>query len=88
LKQGTAIDWDKDFSYFINFLVILDNATFHKSEKIKELAQCELQYLSRYSPDFNEIEHYWFSIKNRVRKYKETIEDFREGVDRTVCLAS
>lgn len=41
--------------------VILDNVSFHKSEKIRELienAGCELQYLPSYSPDFNEIEHY------------------------------
>lgn len=72
-------------------MIILDNATFHKSERIKELvkaAQCELQYLPPYSPDLNEIEHYWFPIKNRVRKSQGTIEDFRERVDRSVCLAS
>lgn len=71
--------------------IILDNATFHKSEKIRELiesAQCELQYLPPYSPDLNEIEHYWFPIKNRVRKSQGTIEDFRDRVDTSVRLAS
>jgi len=37
--------------------VILDNATFHKSEKIRALiesARCELQYLPPLSPDLNE----------------------------------
>ena len=72
-------------------IVILDNATFHKSEKIREViesAECQLQYLPPYSPDLNEIEHYWFPIKNRVRKSQGTIEDFRERVDTSVCLAS
>ena len=71
--------------------VILDNATFHKSEKIRELiesAKCELEYLPPYSPDLNEIEHYWFGIKNRVRKSLGAIEDFRERVDTSVRLAS
>ncbi len=71
--------------------VILDRATFHKSEKIRELitsAKCELEYLPPYSPDLNEIEHYWFPIKNRVRKSQGTIEDFREQVDTSVRLAS
>ncbi len=71
--------------------VILDNATFHKSEKIRELitsAKCELEYLPPLSPDLNEIEHYWFPIKNRVRKSLGTIEDFRERVDTSVRLAS
>lgn len=41
--------------------VILDNATFHKSQKIRELIEsvgCELEYLPPYSPDLNDIEHY------------------------------
>lgn len=52
--------------------VILDNASFHKSENIIELienAGCELQYLLPYSPDFNEIEYYWFPIKKRPNPY-------------------
>jgi len=71
--------------------VILDNATFHKSEKIRELiasVKCKLEYLPPYSPDLNEIEHYWFPIKNRVRKSLGTIENFRERVDTAVALAS
>ncbi|MEO8893846.1 MAG: IS630 family transposase, partial [Coleofasciculaceae cyanobacterium] len=71
--------------------LILDNATFHKSEKIRELiraAGCERPYLPVYSPDLNEIEHYWFPIKNRVRKSVGTIEDFRERVDTAVRLSS
>lgn len=71
--------------------VILDNATFHKSENISQLiteAGCQIRYLPPYSPDLNEIEHYWFPIKNRVRKTEGTIEDFRDRVDRAVGIAS
>ena len=70
--------------------MLLDNANDHKSEKIQELiesAKCQLEYLPPYSPDLNEIEHYWFPIKNRVRKSQGTIEDFRERVDISVRLA-
>lgn len=72
-------------------IVILDNATFHKSETISQLitaAGCQIQYLPPYSPDLNEIEHYWFPIKNRVRKTEGTIEDFRDRVDQAVGLTS
>ena len=51
--------------------VIMDNASFHKSPKIKQLiesAGCKLIYLPPYSPDFNPIEHYWHKIKNSIRK--------------------
>jgi transposase len=71
--------------------IILDNATFHKSEKIQKLiekAQCLLKYLPPYSPDLNEIEHQWFPIKNRVRKMADSSEPFREKVDRAVAASS
>jgi len=72
-------------------IIVLDNATFHKSDKITQLvtlAGCQLYYLPPYSPDLNEIEHYWFPIKNRVRKTEGTIEDFRDRVDQAVRLVS
>ena len=71
--------------------VVLDNATFHKSERIRELiesADCELKYLPPYSPDLNEIEHYWFPIKNRVRKMAGSDVTFRERVDKAVAASS
>lgn len=64
---------------------------FIKGEKIRELIElsgCELQYLPLYSPDLNDIEHYCFPIKNRVRKSIGSIEDFRERVDTAVRLSS
>lgn len=64
--------------------VILDNATFHKSKKIDDLAKgvgAEVLYLPPYSPDFNEIEHQWFAIKNRARKNIPLFESFRRAVD-------
>lgn len=72
-------------------ILILDNATFHKGDRIRELVEsagCELQYLPPYSPDLNKIEHYWFPIKNTVRKSNGSIDDFRERVDRAVKLTS
>lgn len=64
--------------------VILDNATFHKSDKIIELAKgvgAEILSLLPYSPDFNKIEHHWFAIKNRARKNIPLFESFRRAVD-------
>lgn len=52
-------------------VVIMDNASFHKAQKIKELiehAGAKLIYLPPYSPDLNPIEHYWHKIKTAIRK--------------------
>ena len=41
-------------------VVIIDNASFHKSKKTKELIEsvtCSIIFLPPYSPDFNPIEN-------------------------------
>ena len=56
----------------VGMVVVIDNASFHKSARIKKLiedAQCQLIYLPPYSPDFNPIEHYWYKLKTMIRKY-------------------
>jgi transposase len=50
----------------------MDNASFHKRGRIKELieqAECEILYLPPYSPDLNPIEHHWAPIKTKMRHY-------------------
>jgi len=52
-------------------IIILDNAAFHKSLKVRELIEaknCQLIFLPAYSPDLNPIEHEWFPIKNKIRQ--------------------
>lgn len=52
--------------------IIMDNASFHKSKKVKRIikkAKCNLLYLPRYSPDLNPIEHKWFGLKSKIKKY-------------------
>jgi transposase len=51
---------------------IYDNARFHQSAKARQLiagAGCTQKFLPPYSPDLNPIEHYWFPLKQRIRKY-------------------
>lgn len=57
--------------------VVLDNASFHKGGRIRELieaANCFLEYLPSYSPDFNPIEHWWAPVKNGIRKCLQRFE--------------
>lgn len=65
-------------------VIVCDNATFHKGERIEQLieqAGCQLLYLPPYSPDLNPIEHQWFVLKNRMRKQMQSGKPFREVVD-------
>jgi transposase len=51
--------------------IVMDNASFHKGARIQQIieqAGCKLIYLPAYSPDLNPIEHFWFSIKNAIKK--------------------
>lgn len=61
--------------------VIIDNASFHQSKKIKDMIEkkgCHLIYLPPYSPDLNPIEHYWHKIKTAIRKY---MRDTKKGLE-------
>lgn len=64
--------------------IIIDNASFHKSQAIEDLAAqfgCELWYLPPYSPDFNPIENWWFVLKNWMRQRWDEFDSFRDCVD-------
>ena len=52
-------------------VVVMDNLSAHKGERVKELIEgrgCELIYLPSYSPDFNPIEPAFSKIKDFLRK--------------------
>jgi transposase len=52
-------------------VVVMDNLSAHKGERVKELIEgrgCELIYLPSYSPDLNPIEEAFSKIKRLVRK--------------------
>ena len=52
-------------------VVVMDNLSAHKGERIRELIEqrgCELLYLPSYSPDLNPIEEAFSKIKGLLRK--------------------
>lgn len=64
--------------------VILDNATFHKSSKTKELinsAGCSLVFLPPYSPDLNPIEKFWANFKRHIRTIANQFETLGQAID-------
>ena len=52
-------------------LVVMDNLTAHKGERVEELIEeqgCKLLYLPPYSPDLNPIEEAFSKVKRILRK--------------------
>lgn len=70
-------------------VVILDNASFHKSAKTKELierAGCRVLFLPPYSPDLNPIEHIWAAIKTRIRELIPKCDSFSDAIDQAILM--
>ena len=52
-------------------VVIMDNLSAHKGERVRALVEragCEILYLPPYSPDFNPIEEAFSKVKSLLRK--------------------
>jgi len=72
-----------------NATVILDNASFHKSEKTRQIIEatgCKVLFLPPYSPRDNKIEHEWFPIKNQIRKILQTFQNIHFAVDAALII--
>ena len=65
-------------------VMVIDNASFHQGQTIEEIvaqAGCEIWYLPPYSPNLNEIEHWWCALKNWMRQRWDEFDAFRDCVD-------
>lgn len=65
-------------------VVIMDNASFHKSHESQELIQkagCKILFLPSYSPDFNPIEIFWANFKKKVQTNLETFKSLAAAID-------
>ena len=70
-------------------VVILVNARFHKSKRLRIIAKdagITLLFLPPYSPQDNLIEHEWFPIKNTARKILQTFHDLPAAVETALLL--
>jgi len=65
-------------------IVLMDNASFHKSTTTKTLIEskgCTLKYLPTYSPDLNPIEPQWAILKARLRKHQTPHQSLSKAID-------
>src|SRR5215204_5452671 len=73
-------------------VIVMDNLTAHKGDRVKELIEergCELLYLPPYSPDFNPIEEAFAKIKAVVRKAEaRTREALVEAIGRGITMVT
>ncbi len=75
---------EKKYPLAAEILVILDNAKYHYSRKVRrfiETSKIQLVFLPSYSPNLNLIERLWKFFKKKVlyNTYYEKIEDFRQA---------
>jgi hypothetical protein len=65
-------------------VVILDNASFHRARRLREILAkvgCYLLLLPPYSPDLNRIEPLWNSLKRKMELDQQLYSSFRLKVD-------
>lgn len=65
-------------------VVIMDNASFHKSQETKRLIEqvgCKVLFLPPYSPDLNPIEIFWANFKKLVQSNLEKLKTLAESID-------
>ena len=68
-------------------VLILDNASFHKSPESRRLVEssgCKLLFLPPYSPDLNPIEKCWANMKAKVRELLPIFQKFTDALDRAI----
>ncbi len=72
-------------------VLILDNASFHKSAATRKLVEsygCEIVFLPPYSADLNPIEKYWANMKTKIRELLSVTDTLSEAFDLAILSMS
>ena len=65
-------------------LLVIDNASFHKTKKTKEIVEKyghRLLFLPSYSPDLNPIEKFWASLKAKIKSIIDNYDSLWDCVE-------
>lgn len=75
-----------------NSITVWDNATFHTSQKLRNLLESQghtILFLPPYSPDLNPIEHKWHELKqNLIKLYDHSITFLDNLVNQVYLMSS
>lgn len=72
-------------------VLILDNASFHKSATTRKLVEsygCDIVFLPPYSPDLNPIEKCWANMKTKIRELLPVTDTLAEAFDLAILSMS
>ena len=64
-------------------VLIVDNASIHKSKRVKKYCEdnkIKLVYLSPYSPEYNKIEFLRKRLKNMFRRIQRKFDDIKKAI--------
>jgi len=76
---------DRKYFYAKQIIVILDNASYHYSQEVRDVIEAsdrlKLVYLPPYSPELNLIERLWHFFKKNIlyNTYYENLTEFRKA---------
>ena len=65
-------------------VIVMDNASFHRKKKLKELAEAQnikLIFLPPYSPELNPIEKFWAILKRWLKKHIREYDSLEDAIE-------
>ena len=86
-NANTFVDFLREMlKIYPKLLIVLDNASYHKAQKVEELVEAskgalKLVFLLEYTPQLNPIEQQWNVLKRLLSgRYYKSVEELQESI--------